>query len=276
MVFSPDKSLLGPTVFNRGSFGQTYGGLPETGRIFENRTPLGDAILAMDPLLSKSAGKTAVLIVSDGENNIGMDALEAAKTMHGKYPDVCFNSISLADSERGRAILKNISQLNDCVYADGSELSSDAAAIDQLAKDIFYTIEVKEIVAKKVVEEVVPVKAAVVVPKIIELKPVHFEFDKYDLTPTARMNLDENAELLRDNSDLKVVIQGNTDSIGTEAYNMTLSERRAQTVFDYLRSNGIAPERMQTVGYGFSRPVADNKSPDGRALNRRSEIHPLP
>ena len=273
-VFAPDKSLLGPTVFNRGSFGQTYGGLPETGRIFGNQTPLGDAILALDPLLSKSAGKTAVLIVSDGENNLGTDAFEAAKTIHGKYPDVCFNSISLADSERGRTILKNISQLNDCVYADGSKLSSDAAAIDQLAKDIFYTIEVREVVAEKV--EVVPVKAVVVVPKIIELKPVHFEFDKYDLTPTARMNLDENAGLLRDNSDLKVVIQGNTDAIGTEAYNLTLSERRAQTVFDYLRSNGIAPERMQTVGYGFSRPVADNKTPEGRALNRRSEIQPLP
>ncbi len=273
-VFAPDKALLGPTVFNRGSFGQTYGGLQETGRIFGNRTPLGDAILALDPLLSKSAGKTAVLIVSDGENNLGTDAFEAAKTIQGKYPDVCFNSISLADSERGRAILKNISQLNDCVYADGSELASDAAAIDQLAKDIFYTVEVREVVAEKV--EVVPVKAAVVVPKIIELKPVHFEFDKYDLTPTARMNLDENAELLRDNSDLKVVIQGNTDSIGTEAYNLTLSERRAQTVYDYLRSNGIAPERMQTVGYGFSRPVADNKTPEGRALNRRSEIQPLP
>ena len=273
-VFAPDKSLLGPTVFNRGSFGQTYGGLPETGTIFGNRTPLGDAILALDPLLSKSAGKTAVLIVSDGENNLGTDALEAAKTIHGKYPDVCFNSISLADSERGRTILKDISQLNDCVYADGSKLSSDAAAIDQLAKDIFYTIEVREVVAEKV--EVVPVKAAVVVPKVIELKPVHFEFDKYDLTPTAQMNLDENAELLRDNSDLKVVIQGNTDSIGTEAYNLTLSERRAQTVFDYLRSNGIAPERMQTVGYGFSRPIADNSTREGRALNRRSEIESLP
>jgi len=272
-VFAPDKSLLGPTAFNRGSFGQAYGGLAETGQIFGNRTPLGDAILALDPLLSKSAGKTAVLIVSDGENNMGMDALEAAKTIQGKYPYVCFDSISLADSERGRAILKNISQLNNCVYADGSELASNPAAIDQLAKDIFYTIEVREVVAEKV--EVVPVKAAVVVPKVIELKPVHFEFDKYDLTPTAQINLDENAELLRDNSDLKVVIQGNTDSIGTEAYNLTLSERRAQTVFDYLRSNGIAPERMQTVGYGFSRPVADNKTPEGRALNRRSEIQPL-
>jgi len=272
-VFAPDQSLLGPTVFNRGSFGQTYGGLAETGQIFGNRTPLGDAILALDPLLSKSAGKTAVLIVSDGENNLGTDALEAAKTIQGKYPYVCFDSISLADSERGRAVLKNISQLNNCVYADGSELASNPAAIDQLAKDIFYTVEVREVVAEKV--EVVPVKAAVVVPKIIELEPVHFEFDKYDLTPAAKMKLDENLQVLQDNPDLKVVIQGNTDSIGTEAYNLTLSERRAQTVFDYLRSNGIGPERMQTVGYGFSRPIADNKTREGRALNRRSELQPL-
>ncbi len=273
-VFAPDKSLLGPTAFNRGSFGQAYGGLAETGQIFGNRTPLGDAILALDPLLSKSAGKTAVLIVSDGENNLGTDALEAAKTIQGKYPYVCFDSISLADSERGRAILKNISQLNNCVYADGSELASNPAAIDQLAKDIFYTVEVREVVAEKV--EVVPVKAAVVVPKIIELEPVHFEFDKYDLTPAAKMKLDENLQVLQDNPNLKVVIQGNTDSIGTEAYNLTLSERRAQTVFDYLNSNGIAPERLQTVGYGFSRPIADNKTREGRALNRRSELQPLP
>lgn len=273
-VFAPDKSLLGPTAFNRGSFGQAYGGLAETGQIFGNRTPLGDAILALDPLLSKSAGKTAVLIVSDGENNLGTDALEAAKTIQGKYPYVCFDSISLADSERGRAILKNISQLNNCVYADGSELASNPAAIDQLAKDIFYTVEVREVVAEKV--EVVPVKAAVVVPKIIELEPVHFEFDKYDLTPAAKMKLDENLQVLQDNPNLKVVIQGNTDSIGTEAYNLTLSERRAQTVFDYLNSNGIAPERLQTVGYGFSRPIADNKTREGRALNRRSELQTLP
>jgi len=269
-VFAPDRSLIGPARFNRASFGQTIEGMAETGRIFGNRTPLGDSIMQLDGVLSRSSGKTAVLIVSDGENNIGMDALEAAKTMHGKYPDVCFHSVSLADSERGRAILENISQLNDCVYADGSKLASDPAAIDRFARDVFYTVRVQDVV----VEEVVAVEAVAVVPAVVELKTVHFEFDKYDLTPMAQMTLDENAETLRNNSDLKVVIQGNTDSTGTEAYNQMLSEQRAQAVYDYLSSKGVAPERMQTVGYGFARPIADNSTPEGRALNRRSEIRP--
>ena len=271
-VFAPDRSLIGPTEFNRSSFGQTIESMPEKGKIFGNRTPLGDSIMQLDGVLSRSSGKTGVLIVSDGENNIGMDALEAAKTMHGKYPDVCFHSVSLADSERGRAILENISQLNDCVYADGSKLASDPAAIDRFARDVFYTVRVQDVV----VEEVVAVEAVAVVPAVVELKNVHFEFDKYDLTPMAQMTLDENAETLRTNSDLKVVIQGNTDSTGTEAYNLMLSEQRAQAVYDYLRSKGVAPERMQTVGYGFSRPVASNSTPEGRALNRRSETQPLP
>jgi OOP family OmpA-OmpF porin len=266
-VFSPDRSLLGPTTFSRKSFGHTIEGLPEKGRIFGNRTPLGDSIMQLDGLLSRSAGKTSVLIVSDGEKNIGADALEAARTMHDKHPDVCFHAVSLADSERGKAILKDITQLGDCVYADGSKLSSDAAAIDQLAKDVFYTVKVREIV-----EEVVAVEAVAVVPEVTELKTVHFEFDKYNLTPMAKMTLDENAEILSSHSEMNIVIQGNTDSTGTETYNLTLSERRAQAVYDYLSSRGIAPERMQTVGFGASRPVAENSTHEGRALNRRSEI----
>lgn len=268
-VFSPDRSLLGPSKFSRESFGQTIENLPESGRIFGNRTPLGNSIMQLDGMLSKSAGKTSVLIVSDGENNTGTDALAAARTMHAKHPDVCFHAVSLADSERGKAILKDITQLGDCVYADGSKLSSDTAAIDQLAKDVFYTVNVREII-----EEVVAVEAVAVVPEVSELRTVHFEFNKYDLTPRAKMKLDENSEILRNNSSMKVVIKGNTDSIGPETYNLTLSERRAQVVYDYFRSKGIASERMQTVGYGSSRPVAENRTREGRAQNRRSEIIP--
>jgi hypothetical protein len=165
-VFAPDRSLIGPTEFNRASFGKTIGSMPETGRIFGNRTPLGDSIMQLDGMLSKLSGKTSVLIVSDGEKNIGMDAIQAAKTLNGRYPDVCFHSVSLADSDRGRSILKEISQVNDCIYADGTKLASDPAAIDQFARDVFYTVNVREVVVEKVVEEVVAVEATAVVPEV--------------------------------------------------------------------------------------------------------------
>ena len=90
------------------------------------------------------------------------------------------------------------------------------------------------------------------------------------------MGLDENLEGLSNQPDLSIVIQGHTDAIGPEDYNQKLSEQRAQAVYEYFISKGVSPERMQTVGYGESRPVADNSSAQGRALNRRTEISEAP
>ena len=90
------------------------------------------------------------------------------------------------------------------------------------------------------------------------------------------MGLDENLEGLSNQPDLSIVIQGHTDAIGPEDYNQKLSEQRAQAVYEYFISKGVSSERMQTVGYGESRPVADNSSAQGRALNRRTEISSAP
>ena len=269
-VFSPDKTLLGPTEYNREMFKKAIEDLPVTGRIFGNRTPLGDAILGMDGALSKTAGKTAVLIVSDGDKNVGRDALQAARTMHEKYPNVCFHALSLSQDEKGRATLQGISQLNDCLYIEASELSADPAAVDGLAKNIFYNEEVHE-----VMQEVVPVEAAAVIPEAIELGGVSFGFDKDELSPQAKMNLDEDLQKLSSQPNLGISVKGYTDSTGPEEYNQKLSERRAQAVHDYLASKGVSPERMKTYGYGESQPVADNSTAEGRALNRRAEITPV-
>ena len=268
-VFSPDQTLIGPTEYNREMFKKTIEGLPQTGRIFGNQTPLGDAILGLDGALSKTAGKTAVLIVSDGEKNVGSDALQAARTMQEKYPNVCFHALSFSEDEKGKATLKGISQLGDCVYIEASELSADPAAADKLAKDIFYTAEVRE-----VMKEVVAVEAAAVIPEAIELDTITFDFDKHELSPKAKMNLDENLQRLSRQPDLPIVIKGYTDSTGPEEYNQKLSERRAQAVYDYLASKGVSGERMKTLGYGESHPVTDNSTAQGRALNRRAEITP--
>lgn len=77
---------------------------------------------------------------------------------------------------------------------------------------------------------------------------------------------------------MKVMIEGHTDSKGTEPYNQKLSERRAQAVFNYFVDKGISSSRMQTIGYGETRPIASNTkpngsdNPEGRALNRRVEL----
>ena len=70
-----------------------------------------------------------------------------------------------------------------------------------------------------------------------------------------------------------VIVAGHTDSVGTDAYNMKLSKRRAESVRNYLASHGIAGDRIRVEAFGESQPVASNDTADGRAQNRRVELH---
>jgi outer membrane protein OmpA-like peptidoglycan-associated protein len=101
---------------------------------------------------------------------------------------------------------------------------------------------------------------------------VLFASNKSELLPTARTKLDAVAEALKNQEDRKMVVEGHTDSQGTESSNMDLGHRRAQGVRDYLVSRGVNGDRISAAGIGQGRPVADNKSPEGRANNRRVEI----
>lgn len=101
---------------------------------------------------------------------------------------------------------------------------------------------------------------------------VTFAFDSAELQSGAESELNQVARTLRDSPEVRVVIAGHTDSIGTAEYNRDLSQRRAESVSTYLQSQGIAGNRMRTMGYGEDRPVATNDTDAGRAQNRRVEI----
>ena len=101
---------------------------------------------------------------------------------------------------------------------------------------------------------------------------VNFAFDKSDLQPLAKANLDKLAEILINNPDTNINIYGYTDSKGTDEYNLSLSDRRAASVKAYLISKGIASSRMNTMGMGKASPIASNDTEAGRAQNRRVEF----
>jgi OOP family OmpA-OmpF porin len=99
-----------------------------------------------------------------------------------------------------------------------------------------------------------------------------FDFDKSVLRPDGKKNIDDALAKLA-GVDLEMVIAtGHTDSVGTDAYNQKLSERRAAAVKDYLVSKGVASAKVTTIGKGESQPVATNKTAEGRQKNRRVDI----
>ncbi|MCK6190890.1 OmpA family protein [Pseudomonas sp. EYE_354] len=120
-----------------------------------------------------------------------------------------------------------------------------------------------------VVEEVVVVKEETIV-----IRDVHFQFDSAKLTAADQTKLDTIATRLKQEApSAQLRVSGHTDSVGADTYNQKLSEKRAHSVTDYLISAGVPRSNFVSVtGAGESRPVADNKTAEGRALNRRTEI----
>jgi outer membrane protein OmpA-like peptidoglycan-associated protein len=110
------------------------------------------------------------------------------------------------------------------------------------------------------------------VQKKIVLRGVNFDFDKANIRADAQPILDEAVRALGEAGDVRVSVEGHTDSVGSDAYNMGLSQRRAKAVSDYLQSKGIAGDRLTTEGFGESKPVATNETSEGRAQNRRVEL----
>jgi len=104
------------------------------------------------------------------------------------------------------------------------------------------------------------------------LNNVFFESDSFELKMESFHQLDEVVRFLKINPSLVIEIGGHTDNVGTEEYNLALSEKRAGSVVQYLKDKGVNESRLSFKGYGFSKPVADNSSENGRELNRRTEF----
>ena len=107
---------------------------------------------------------------------------------------------------------------------------------------------------------------------VMTLGDVLFAFNKAELSAQAGPRLDKLANFLKQFPDRKLLIEGYTDSVGSDSYNQDLSDRRAQAVRDALVQRGVDSSRITARGYGKAHPVADNASPEGRAMNRRVEI----
>jgi len=106
----------------------------------------------------------------------------------------------------------------------------------------------------------------------IVLKNIFFEYNKTALLPASFVELDKVVAFMKESGVQLIEIGGHTDSDGSDNYNKTLSNGRAKSVVDYLISKGIEPQRLRSMGYGKTKPIDTNKSPEGKAVNRRVEF----
>jgi len=106
----------------------------------------------------------------------------------------------------------------------------------------------------------------------IVLRNIFFDFNQYTLKSESQVELDKLLQLLQENPAVKIQVEGHTDNIGNTADNLKLSANRALAVVNYLTSRGIAAARLSSKGFGATKPIADNKTEEGRAQNRRTEI----
>jgi len=106
----------------------------------------------------------------------------------------------------------------------------------------------------------------------VVLEDVQFESNSSELTAGSSESLDKVVNAMNEYDQLRIEIQAHTDNMGEASYNLSLSEKRANSVRDYLIAQGVAANRMEVKGYGETQPIADNSTRDGRAKNRRVEL----
>jgi OOP family OmpA-OmpF porin len=199
--------------------------------------------------------------------------------MHGN--NICIYTVLLGDDPKGKVVMEQIAAAGKCGFAIGGSVISSAETLyigDPQGMDKFVT----EVFLTKVMKK--PVEVKPVMKKPVEVKPVmekpvekismtlHFEFDfdKAVVRPEAHDDAAKIADALKKFPGAKALLEGYTDSSGSEKYNMGLSRRRAESVKMYLVEKfNIDPSRVSTVGYGESNPVATNDTPEGQQMNRR-------
>jgi len=108
--------------------------------------------------------------------------------------------------------------------------------------------------------------------QVVRLNNVFFDFDKWDLRPESFVELNRVVDLLKQNPSIVIEMSAHTDSYGSDDYNYKLSENRARSVMEYILSKGIATSRISSKGYGETKPVVENDTPENRQLNRRVEF----
>jgi len=255
-TFAPFSELAAVAPYDQAAVAAGIDQINTNYGIFQRKTPMGYGIMDLRPVLDTLSGKTAIVMLSDGRHNEGINPVEQAKAIYASYPNVCFHVISFADDSYGQGILDAIASLSDCscpMY-DGTRMLENGTTIDDFIKCFAYDL------------------VAACEAEMVSFRTIHFDLAKWNIREDMVPLLEEAVQIINDN-ECCYLIEGHTCSLGSIPYNQRLSEKRAKSVYDWLIGNGASSAcKLQTIGYGELRPKHDNSTEEGRKLNRRVEI----
>lgn len=248
-TISPNGVIIAQGPWDRNAMSLGIDKLRTGFEIFGRMTSMGNGLQAYEPFISSMKRDAALILVTDGDNNRGLDLVEVTRQMYASQRNLVIHIVSFADTPNGEQIIRQIAAMNpNTIVVRGEELATSDVAVERFVLSVFCQDE-----------------------DVIVLRGVHFAFDSYALDSRAMGILNEAAGLIKNNPNKRVILTGWTDWIGTDAYNMKLSQERANSVKNYLAKQGIPASRMTAIGRGKSYKY-DNKTEEGRAMNRRTEI----
>ncbi len=253
------KTHLSMRTYSKDEFTSAVEALPTKPR---GNTRLKGAMVGLEEVLAGLQGKTVVFVFTDGQysSQPGFPAPgTTAKRLAEKY-DVCFQVISTDEDKAQYEAVMNIAKASEC---SGTIPFSQLLGHPEWMTDVLFRVEKKTKIAVKPKEKATGKLQGAVL----------FAFDSSAINEVAAKELIELSIFLNLNKDKRVVLAGHTDSVGTEDYNMQLSQRRAESARTYLHEKmGIDKSRITLSWFGKSDPVASNDSEEGRMKNRRVSI----
>jgi OOP family OmpA-OmpF porin len=262
--FGGDERIgAGLAPFNRASLASTaatYRVLGELGG-YGGRTPYGSVLAEARAQLAGKSSQSALVIFSDGIPDSEDRAMTAAKALIAAYNGgVCIHTVQTGDDPAGAAFLGRLSKLTSCGSTRTAASIHDSGAFMQFTRKVF--------AGKGAAPPRIDACSGV-----IRLRGVDFEFDSADLKGASSVVLDVAVDSLKGCPRVPVRVEGHTDSIGNADYNQRLGLRRAQAVRQYFSDRGVSSSRISAESFGESKPIATNDTDEGRALNRRVELH---
>ena len=282
-----DRESTGLAAFDRGKLAASAKNAP----FLEGSTPIFEVIQGdLSDSIRGSSGRAAVVLISDGlaTDYVGRGGademtIEAARRLaSSRSGDTCFHTIQTGNDPAGASFLRALADVSGCgSFRNASSLNS-ATSLQDFSRAAYLGAAAPRVDGDSDRDGVAD--SADACPNTLRnarvdargcwtLHGIEFAVNSADLAGDSRTILKEDLAVLRSNPTVRIRVDGHTDSDGSAAYNMSLSERRAATVRDYfVKDGGLEAGRFEIKGFGESAPVKPNDSAANKRHNRRVEL----